>query len=201
LTAAVSRHDSPDEPAIDKLISRGCLCLNAWAMNEPISYRAFLGFGANLGEIRATFLSARQQLFAHPAIAEGRSSALYQTPAIGGPEGQPDYLNAVVEITTSLGPRQLLDVCLAIENRAGRCRSQRWAARTLDIDLLFYADWLLDDVGLQVPHPRITERHFVLLPLAQLIPTLIHPRTGLTIQQHLDALGEARDIHQRDTNW
>jgi 2-amino-4-hydroxy-6-hydroxymethyldihydropteridine diphosphokinase len=170
-------------------------------MNERADYRVFLGFGGNLGDPRRAFHTARQQLFDHSRISGGRSSSLYQTPALGGPEGQPDYLNAVVEITTSLGPRDLLELCGAIEDRAGRRRSQRWAARTLDLDLLFYADWLIDDPDLQVPHPRITARHFVLLPLVQLAPALIHPRTGLSVRQHLDALGEARDIYQRDTTW
>lgn len=170
-------------------------------MSEQTHDKVFLGFGGNLGDPQCAFRSARQQLFAHPEISAGRSSSLFQTPAVGGPAGQPDYLNAVVEITTSLGPRALLSVCSAIEDRAGRRRSQRWAARTLDIDLLFYADWLIDDADLQVPHPRMTERHFVLLPLVQLAPALVHPRTGLSVRQHLDALGEARDIHQRETIW
>lgn len=187
--------------AAGKLISRSSLCFNAGAMNEREYYSVFLGFGANLGDPRCAFHAARQQLFAHPEISGGRSSSLFQTPALGGPVGQPDYLNAVVEIATCLRPRDLLELCGVIEDRAGRRRSQRWAARTLDIDLLFYADWLIDAPDLQVPHPRIIARHFVLLPLVQLAPGLIHPRTGLSVQQHLDALGEAQDIYQRDTHW
>ena len=105
-------------------------------MNKSIKQRAYLALGGNLGEPRQALISACQSLREHPQIELQQASSLYRTPPVGGPSEQPNYLNAVIEITTTLSAKQLLEICLQIENSAGRTREVRWAARTLDIDLL-----------------------------------------------------------------
>jgi 2-amino-4-hydroxy-6-hydroxymethyldihydropteridine diphosphokinase len=129
------------------------------------------------------------------------SSPLYRTPAVGGPENQPDYLNAVVEIRTGMTALQLLNVCQTIEQAAGRTREVRWGPRTLDIDLLFFADLVTDTPRLILPHPRLHQRHFVLLPLNDLDPNLRHPRFDLPVAQLLQKLPPAEGITQLQETW
>lgn len=98
-----------------------------------------------------------------------RSSRVYETVPVGGPP-QPDYLNAVIEVTADLAPAELLRACFETESGLGRERSERWGPRTIDIDLLAYGDREIDEPGLTVPHPRMHERAFVLVPLLELDP-------------------------------
>ena len=142
---------------------------------------AYLGLGSNLGD-RLDFLQmARQRLDEHPGIELAASSDLYRSAAMGGPADQPDFLNAVVAIRTSLPPKPLLDNCLDIERQLGRIRQERWGARTIDIDLLLFGGLQCDRAGLTLPHPRLHERPFVLHPLNELAPNLEHPGLGVTI--------------------
>ncbi len=99
-------------------------------------------------------------------------SAVYETAPVGGPE-QPEYLNMVVAVDTELGPEALLERCLAIEAGHGRVRRERWGARTLDIDMLCHGDTVLHSARLTLPHPRMAERAFVLVPLAEIAPGLL----------------------------
>lgn len=128
--------------------------------------RAFLGLGANLGDRLAGLQAAVDHLAATGGITVLASSDVYETAPIGPP--QPDYLNAVVEIETTLEPRELLRRCLEIEAVLGRERGERWGARTIDIDLLRFDDLAMDEDDLVLPHPRMHERAFVLIPLADL---------------------------------
>ena len=96
-----------------------------------------------------------------------RTSRVYETEPVGGPP-QPAFLNAVAEVETRLEPRELLDACLAAEDALGRVRAERWGPRTIDLDVLTYDDEVVDEPGLQIPHPRIHERAFVLVPLLEL---------------------------------
>lgn len=104
-------------------------------------------------------------------------SSLWETAPVGDIP-QRDYLNAVVVMDTLLGPRPLLDACLAIERDAGRERRERWGPRTLDLDLLLYGDAVVDAPGLTIPHPRMAERRFVLAPLAEVLPDAVIPGHG-----------------------
>ena len=115
-------------------------------------------------------------------------SHLYLTAAVGGPE-QPDYLNQVVEIETELEPRRLLAETQSIEATLGRERTVRWGPRTLDIDILWYHGFTAADGDLQVPHPRMEQRRFVLEPLAEVAPSLVLP-SGKTVSEALAPLGE-----------
>ena len=131
------------------------------------SRRAYLGIGSNLGE-RLSYL---QLAVDHLAAADGVTvvdvSPVYETAPVGGPE-QPDYLNAVVAVDTALTAHELLGVAQGIEAAAERVRTVRWGPRTLDVDVLLVGDERLDDPDLVVPHPRMTERAFVVVPLADL---------------------------------
>jgi 2-amino-4-hydroxy-6-hydroxymethyldihydropteridine diphosphokinase len=104
-------------------------------------------------------------------------------------------------LKTTLGPRALLNFCQSLETEEGRKRKERWGARTLDIDLLFYAQQQINETRIEVPHPRLTERHFVLLPLVALAPDFCHPLTGLSMRDLLNELPAAKDIRILNQNW
>ncbi|MGC3987596.1 MAG: 2-amino-4-hydroxy-6-hydroxymethyldihydropteridine diphosphokinase [Pseudorhodoferax sp.] len=129
---------------------------------------AFVGLGANLGAARASVLAALEQLAALPATRLVRASSLYRSAPVDA--GGPDYINAVAELATELAPLALLDALQALETAAGRERPYRNAPRTLDLDLLLYGDTEIDLPRLQLPHPRMAERAFVLVPLAEIAP-------------------------------
>ncbi len=161
----------------------------------------YLGLGGNLGDPLAAFRRTRQKLGAHPAIADCRSSPLYLTPPVGGPAGQPDYLNAVLELRTELEPAELLTFCQSLENAEGRERRLRWGPRTLDIDLLLYGMRLIGRANLEIPHPQLLERQFVLLPLLALAPELCHPASGLKLRAQLDRLPILENIRLLRLDW
>jgi 2-amino-4-hydroxy-6-hydroxymethyldihydropteridine diphosphokinase len=139
---------------------------------------AVLGLGANLGDRLGALQRAVDLLDAEPEIAVGRSSRIWETAPIG-PE-QPDFLNAVVEIETTLQPLEVLAACQRAEHHLGRTREVRWGPRTLDVDVLLYGDTSVDLPELVVPHPRLTERAFVVLPLLDLRSDPVLP-SGLRI--------------------
>lgn len=130
--------------------------------------RAFLGLGSNLGDRAAQLRAAVRAL---PDVRA--TSPVYETAPVGGPDDQGAYLNLVVELATALNGRGLLAVCHRLEERAGRVREVRWGPRTLDVDVLWIDNEIVDDPDLQVPHPRMWERRFVLVPLADLAPDLV----------------------------
>lgn len=136
-------------------------------------HRAFIGLGSNLKKPRTQLERAVQALTHLPESRLTATSALYQSRPVGPP--QPDYLNAVVCLDTTLAPLTLLDQLLAIEDAQGRERKERWGARTLDLDLLLCGDWALTLPRLQLPHPELARRPFVLYPLADIAPDLILP--------------------------
>ncbi|MEO6155740.1 MAG: 2-amino-4-hydroxy-6-hydroxymethyldihydropteridine diphosphokinase [Thermomonas sp.] len=142
--------------------------------------KAAIGLGANLGDARASVLDAIVVLDLLPETRVLRASKLYRTPAWGQVE-QPDFINAAVLLETGLGARVLLDRLLAVERNFGRIRSpgERWGPRTLDLDLLLFGDEVIDEPGLQVPHPHLHERAFAMLPLADIAPELSIPGVGL----------------------
>ncbi|MGQ4272435.1 2-amino-4-hydroxy-6-hydroxymethyldihydropteridine diphosphokinase [Terrihabitans sp. B22-R8] len=130
---------------------------------------AGLGLGSNLGEKAANIRAAVTRIAQHPDVRLLRRSALYRT-APWGDEDQDWFLNACIIVETKLSPRDLLRVCHEAETLGGRARSKerRWGPRQIDVDILFYDDVALDDADLALPHPRLTERAFVLIPLAEI---------------------------------
>ncbi|MEX5296160.1 2-amino-4-hydroxy-6-hydroxymethyldihydropteridine diphosphokinase [Kocuria sp. CPCC 205268] len=131
---------------------------------------AVLALGANLGDREATLRRAAHDLADHPRITLTRASPVVRSKPVGGPGGQGDYLNAVVEVDTDLSPFALLRACQEIEERHHRRRVQRWGPRTLDVDIVVYGGLRLDEPDLTVPHPRAAERAFVLVPWALMDP-------------------------------
>jgi 2-amino-4-hydroxy-6-hydroxymethyldihydropteridine diphosphokinase len=130
--------------------------------------RAFLALGSNLGNRERYLRTAIEGIPDVVAV-----SPIYETGPVGGSSSQGPYLNAVVELDTELTPRELLEVCQRLEGEAKRVRKERWGPRTLDVDVLLVGDLVVDEPDLEVPHPRMWERGFVLIPLADLAPDLV----------------------------
>jgi 2-amino-4-hydroxy-6-hydroxymethyldihydropteridine diphosphokinase len=137
-----------------------------------VSLEATLGLGGNLGDPVAAFAAALVRLRAHAAIELKAVSSVWRT-APWGKLDQPEFRNMAVLIETALSADDLLTLCLAIERESGRERRERWGPRTLDIDILTYGDETIERPGLQIPHPRIAERAFVLAPLAEIAPQIL----------------------------
>jgi 2-amino-4-hydroxy-6-hydroxymethyldihydropteridine diphosphokinase len=134
-----------------------------------VTARAFLGLGSNLGDRLAYLRDAVTTLRDVGLVAV---SPVYETGPMGGPVGQDPYLNLVVELHTDRTPHELLGVCRRLEAAAGRVRDERWGPRTLDVDVLWVDGVTLADPDLEVPHPRLWERRFVVAPLHDLAPDL-----------------------------
>jgi 2-amino-4-hydroxy-6-hydroxymethyldihydropteridine diphosphokinase len=143
--------------------------------------RAVLGLGSNLGERGRLLTEAIESLDGVIAV-----SSVYETEPVGGPGGQGAFLNLVVVIDTSLSPRQLLGVCHRLESAADRVRVERWGPRTLDVDILWIDGVELDEEDLQIPHPRMWHRRFVMEPLVEVAPDLAPP------DWQMDAHGDVR---------
>lgn len=149
------------------------------------STRVFLGLGGNIGEPAKAMAAALNALNANADVCVGQVSALYRTPP-WGKKDQPDFLNAAAEIRTNLTPRQLLDLCLKTERALKRARRERWGPRLIDIDILLFGEERISQGGLEIPHPRMLERAFVLVPLAEIAPDLaVESRR---VADHLDRL-------------
>ena len=164
-------------------------------------FTAFLALGSNLGDRIAYLRGARQTFQSHEELRIVRASAIYETEPIGGPEEQQPYLNAVLEVQTSLKAPFLLEFALAVEQQFGRCRKVRWGARSLDIDLLFYADSIFQKPDLMVPHPRLHQRAFVLIPLMDVAPDFIHPLRQKTVREMLTQLPSTSGVRRLPENW
>ncbi len=162
--------------------------------------KAFIGLGSNLGERETMIRQALEGLSILPDTELIRASSLYDTEAVGDAE-QPNYLNAVAQIDTLLTARQLLWNLLLIEKRLGRVRAQKWGPRTIDLDLLLYGDLIVEEPDLSVPHPEITRRAFVLVPLVELEHSLVHPGTGETMLAHLSRLGTRPPVKKGTRLW
>jgi 2-amino-4-hydroxy-6-hydroxymethyldihydropteridine diphosphokinase len=154
--------------------------------------KAFLGLGTNLGDRLANLTEAVELLRGREGIEVLRSSRVYETVPVGPP--QPDYLNAVLEIETTKAPRALLRTCLEVEHAMGRERTEQWGPRVIDIDVLTYEDEVIEEPGLQIPHPRMHERGFVLVPLLELTadPPLPGGRKVAALRLGLEVLGDVR---------
>jgi 2-amino-4-hydroxy-6-hydroxymethyldihydropteridine diphosphokinase len=148
--------------------------------------RALLGLGSNLGDREEMLRQARALLGAIPGTSLTRVSSLYATAPIGGPE-QEDYLNQVVELWTTLTAHELLAAIGRIEAALGRERLVRWGPRTIDVDILWYDGSSIAEADLEVPHPRLEQRRFVLEPLAELAPDLVLP-SGRTAGEALESV-------------
>ncbi|MBI2877917.1 MAG: 2-amino-4-hydroxy-6-hydroxymethyldihydropteridine diphosphokinase [Candidatus Tectomicrobia bacterium] len=159
--------------------------------------KSYIGIGANLGEPLCNCRRAVQLLAQEEGLEVVQRSSLYKTEPIGY-TNQPWFINGVVALEGSLSPRELLRRLQAIERLLGRERETRWGPRTIDLDLLSYEDWILQEEGLVIPHPRIAERRFVLVPLAEIVPDWRHPQSQRTIQELLQTAGGGQVIRIPD---
>jgi 2-amino-4-hydroxy-6-hydroxymethyldihydropteridine diphosphokinase len=150
----------------------------------PAIQKAYLSAGSNLGDRKANIDYSVRRLQESNVVI--RVSSFFETEPVGFLD-QPWFLNVVIELDTGLTPHQLLEICREIEASCGRIRSFPNAPRTLDLDILLYGNIVLNEDRLVIPHPRMTERRFVLEPLAQIAPALVHPVSGETIQSLFDA--------------
>ena len=150
-------------------------------------HRAVLALGSNLGESEDTLERAVADLVAG-GVQLVRASGLYRTVPVGGPAGQPDFVNAVIEVTTDLGAYELLALCNVVEAAHHRERLVRWGPRTLDIDVIDYDGVISEDPVLTLPHPRAQERAFVLVPWAQM-----DPQAYLTVTRRAEPSRERPD--------
>lgn len=175
-----------------------------------MTVRAFLGLGSNLGDRVAQIHHAAMLLGSHPAIELVETSCLYETEPIDivsqatndsdAPEQAPWFVNCALKIDTELSPVDLLSACLEVERQLGRDRSanppkeQGYSSRTMDIDILFYDSQIIREPDLDIPHPRLHERTFVLVPLLEIAPEWKHPSLGKTIRELHLALPHPEDV-------
>lgn len=147
----------------------------------------FIGLGGNLGDREALLAEALRKLDATPGVKVVAVSSLYETKPIG-PTVQPDFLNLVAKLDTNLPPYALLNTCLRVETELGRERRERWGPRTVDLDVLWAEGVAQSDEKLTIPHPRMHERAFVLVPLGELAPKL--KLDGVAVSELVKALGD-----------
>ena len=151
-----------------------------------------IGLGSNIGDREKNIITAIEKLGNHQEICIEKISSLYETKPVGI-TAQPDFLNGAISITTTLAPRKLLEVCLNVECQMGRIRDQRWGPRNIDIDILVYDDHVIVDEVLCIPHPRLHERGFVLIPLQE-IAEAIPIYQGQTAGDLLNKIVEVSDV-------
>lgn len=163
-----------------------------------MEHEVYLLLGANLGDRTALLDSAINSL----TLEAGRIihvSSRYETAAWGDLD-QPDYLNQVVQLATPLSPSRLLEKIHGIEKRLGRKRIKKWGARLIDIDILLYADHIVDKPDLQIPHPHLPNRKFALMPLQEIAPLVIHPQYNKTITELLECTPDSLAVRLYGTD-
>ena len=163
-----------------------------------MSYLCYIGLGGNLGDSLSIFNAVIQGIADSSSLSLIKCSSFYQTRPLTD-DDQPDYLNAVVALETSLNPHELLNILLDFEQKFGRVRTrERWISRTLDLDILLYSGHQINDNRLTIPHPEIPNRDFVLIPLSEIAPDLVIP--GMGHIQKLTAACEDRGMVKLSSN-
>jgi len=153
--------------------------------------RAWISIGSNLGDRTANCMLAVSMLSSFARVTA--ASSAYETEPVG-PKDQPDFINCAVEIETGLPPEKLLAELQSIEETLGRVRSGRWRERSIDLDIVFYDGLIMNTDALTIPHPRAHLRRFVLEPLAEISPGLVHPVLGATVSELLGMLEDGERV-------
>lgn len=160
----------------------------------------FLGIGSNMGNPVANCARAEKLISGMDGVGVLRRSSLYRTEPVGVTE-QEWFVNGVMEIRTTLGPRPLMDVMLHVENDMGRIRGVQWGPRIIDIDILLYGHAVINEESLSIPHPRLHTRRFVLVPLNEIAPHVIHPAFGISVRGLLDRLDDTGTVEWMSGEW
>lgn len=159
-----------------------------------MGHRAYIGLGSNLGDRRANVEEAIGRIAALPGTRVVRSSSLYESEPLG--DAKTWFVNAAIEIDTELAADALLKRLLAIEETMGRKRvkGKKWGSRIIDLDILLFDQEVIDRKSLKVPHPELHKRRFVLLPLAELVPHVVHPQLGQSISALLATVKDDKRV-------
>ncbi len=162
-------------------------------MSSSSNPHVFIGLGSNVGDRKKNIAEAINLLHTPPDIKVENKSSLYLTEPIGY-VGQDPFLNSVVEVSTLLSPDDLLHRCQAIEEQMGRVRTMMWGPRLIDLDILLYGDEIIEDNELIIPHPQMHIRKFVLLPLVEIAPDVLHPKLNKTVSELLRLLEDGHKV-------
>jgi len=160
----------------------------------------FLGIGSNMGDPALNCASGARGVSEIDGVTVLRRSSLYRTQPVGLAK-QEWFVNGVIEIRTALGPHSLLDGVLGVEDRMGRVREERWGPRIIDIDILLYGQAVINEDGLAIPHPRLHKRRFVLIPLDEIAPHVIHPAFGVSVGGLLDRVEDDSAVELLSGAW
>lgn len=155
----------------------------------------FIGLGSNTGDKIENIKKAIEELGKVPENKVVDVSTLYRTEPVGGVD-QDWFVNAVAELETTLSPRELLNTLLDVERGLGRVRNVKWGPRTIDLDILLYDDLIMDEEGLSIPHPLLQERGFVLVPMAEIAPKVIHPRLKKDMSEIMKSIHDNKKIEK-----
>ncbi len=162
-------------------------------------HTAFIAIGSNMESPAANCRRAMDRLGDSPGMTLLARSSLYRSEPFGKTD-QDWFVNAVVRIDTSLSPEELLMACLSIEQEMGRSRSEKWGPRIIDLDILFYDDLILKLEGLEIPHPGIPERSFVLVPMNEIAPDCIHPQLKKPVRTLLEEIENPQQVQRMDSD-
>lgn len=162
---------------------------------DPKPHTAHIGIGSNLDAPRANCTRSISLLEEHPAITVTARSSFYETEPVGR-TSQSWFVNAVIEVSTTLDPHSLLEALLSIEKEMGRIRREKWGPRIIDLDLLLYEDRVIHGEGLDLPHPEMTKRRFVLVPLSEIAGHRVHPMRKKSIHALLAELPANQKVHR-----
>jgi 2-amino-4-hydroxy-6-hydroxymethyldihydropteridine diphosphokinase len=164
-------------------------------MPREAEHTAFIAIGSNMDSPADNCIEAANLLDDHPAISVSSRSSLYETEPFGKND-QDWFINSLVEVTTHLSLELLFKACLAIEKNMGRVRGEKWGPRVIDLDILFYDDFVFKERDLEVPHPGIAERSFVLAPMNEIAPDFVHPKLKKNIEALLAEIENPQQVNR-----